>query len=216
MSAIARDERPAPVVPDPVNLAPRQNLTHRVLAGIYHKGGRVATDTSEMAAARGQMSAIQRQHRVQRRHGEEPSQTPTMSGLLSQQQPGDAEDDLPPSTQPRAVTPSAAGDDDNNQQATQPQLPRLGRIPTRSPPSLSSSPRSRGRPRGRSRGRPRGRPRLSRNPVGRPTGYRSAAAPPAISTSPVHGFQGMTKRRHFWMKILRLRESSMRHLPRRR
>ena len=52
MSAIARDERP---------IAPRQNLTHRVLAGIYDEGGHVATDTPEMAAARGQISAIQRQ-----------------------------------------------------------------------------------------------------------------------------------------------------------
>jgi hypothetical protein len=65
-----------------------------------------------MAVARGQISAIQRQHRVQRRHGEEPSQTPTMSGLLRQQQPGDAEDDLPPSAQLRAITSSATGDDE--------------------------------------------------------------------------------------------------------
>jgi hypothetical protein len=40
---------------------------------MYHEGGRVETDTPEMAAARGQIAAIQRQHRVQRRHGEQPS-----------------------------------------------------------------------------------------------------------------------------------------------
>ena len=113
MSAIGRGERPAPALPDPVRLAPRRNLTHRVLASMYHEGGRVDTDTPEMAAARGQISAIQRQHRVQRRHGEEPSQTPTMSGLLRQQQPADAEDDLPPLAQARDETPSAAGDEDN-------------------------------------------------------------------------------------------------------
>jgi hypothetical protein len=57
---------------------------------MYHEGGRVDTDTPEMAAARGQIAAIQRQHRVQRRHGEQPSQTPTMSDLLRPQQQSDA------------------------------------------------------------------------------------------------------------------------------
>ncbi|KAK4148345.1 hypothetical protein C8A00DRAFT_39133, partial [Chaetomidium leptoderma] len=78
---------------------------------MYHEGGRVDTDTPEMAAARGQISAIQRQHRVQRRHGEEPSQTPTMSGLLRQQQPADTEDGAPSSAQPRE---SSVGDDDDS------------------------------------------------------------------------------------------------------
>ena len=62
---------------------------------MYHEGGRVDTDTPEMAAARAEISAIQRRHRVERRHGEEPSQTPTISGLLRQQQPDDADDGLP-------------------------------------------------------------------------------------------------------------------------
>ncbi|EAQ85210.1 hypothetical protein CHGG_09224 [Chaetomium globosum CBS 148.51] len=154
VSAIGRGERPAPARPDPVHLAPRQNLTHRVLASMYHEGGR---------------------HRVQRRHGEEPSQTPTMSGLLRQQQPADAEDG-PASAQQRDDAPSAVRDDEDNPQATQPQLPRVGRIPARRRPPPSSPPRS--------HGRRRGRPRLSRNPVGRPRGHRSAAVPPRDESPP--------------------------------
>ncbi|KAK4148337.1 hypothetical protein C8A00DRAFT_19822, partial [Chaetomidium leptoderma] len=176
MRAIGRGESAVLPLPDPVHLAPRQNLTHRVLANMYHEGGRVDTDTPEMAAARGQISAIQRQHRVQRRHGEEPSQTPTMSGLLRQQQPADTEDGLPPSAQPRDETPSATGDEEDNPQAPQSQLPRLGRIPARRSRPPSPSPRS--------RARPRGRPRLARNPVGRPRGYHSAAAPPRDESTP--------------------------------
>ncbi|EAQ88882.1 hypothetical protein CHGG_05501 [Chaetomium globosum CBS 148.51] len=156
MSAIGRGESAALSLPDPVHLAPRQNLTHRVLASMYHEGGRLDTDTPEMAAARGQVSAIRRQHRVQRRQGEEPSQTPTMSGLLRQQQPADAEDG-PASAQQRDDAPSAVRDDEDNPQATQPQLPRAGRIPARRRPPPSSPPRS--------HGRQRGRPRLSRNPL---------------------------------------------------
>ncbi|KAK3290213.1 uncharacterized protein B0H64DRAFT_64864 [Chaetomium fimeti] len=134
---------------------------------MYHQGGRVETDAPEMAAARGQIAAIQRQHRVQRRHGEQPSQTPTMSGLFRQEQPADVGDGLPPSAQPRQ---SPAEDDDDNSQASQPQLPRPGPVPSRRPRSSSSQ----------SRGRPRGRPRLGRMPVGRPStrGRRAAVSAP--------------------------------------
>ncbi|KAK3290112.1 uncharacterized protein B0H64DRAFT_479440, partial [Chaetomium fimeti] len=166
-SAIPRGPVAPPTLPNPVHLAPRQNLTHRVLAGMYHQGGRVETDAPEMAAARGQIAAIQRQHRVQRRHGEQPSQTPTMSGLFRQEQPADVGDGLPPSAQPRQ---SPAEDDDDNSQASQPQLPRPGPVPSRRPRSSSSQ----------SRGRPRGRPRLGRMPVGRPStrGRRAAVSAP--------------------------------------
>jgi hypothetical protein len=148
---------------------------------MYHEGGRVDTDTSEMAAARAQISAIQRQHRVQRRHGEEPPQTPTMSGLLRHQQPAGIEDSAHPSAQPRE---SSVRDDDDGSQVSQPQLPRLGRPVQHSPPSRSSSQsrsRARGRPRlarddsdTQSRGS-RGRPPLTRNPVGRPSRAGSEA-----------------------------------------
>jgi hypothetical protein len=141
-----------------------------------------------MAAARNDISAIQRRHRVERRHGEEPSQTPTMSNLLRQQQPssdsntlssstqpqpGDPQEpagDLPPSAQPRESQEQAAQDqemeDFGNEQGAvaPPQRSRRGRPPLRRPPPSPSSP---------ARGRPRGRPRLGRNPVGRPRRQRS-------------------------------------------
>jgi hypothetical protein len=41
----------------------------------YHLGGRVETDTVVMAAARQEQAGIQRRHRVERRHGDDPSQT---------------------------------------------------------------------------------------------------------------------------------------------
>jgi hypothetical protein len=128
-----------------------------------------------MAAARGQISAIQRQHRVQRRHGEEPSQTPTMSALLRQQQPEASDDSFVSSARDEEC---AVGDDDDDSQApSSSQLPRLGRVPRRrSSPSRSSS-QSRGRPRGRprlsrpglSRASTIGRPPHARNPIGRPS-----------------------------------------------
>jgi hypothetical protein len=124
-----------------------------------------------MAEARAQIAAIQRQHRVQRRHGEEPSQTPTMSGLLRQQQPSEADDGLPPSAQRMPITE----DDDDDSEVPQFQLPRIGRPPRRpapAPPGSSSE----------SRGRPRGRPRLGRMPVGRPT--VSGRPRPAVAREP--------------------------------
>jgi len=42
----------------------------------YHLGGRVATDTVAMAAARQEQAGIQRRHRLERRHGDDPSQEP--------------------------------------------------------------------------------------------------------------------------------------------
>ncbi|EAQ89368.1 predicted protein [Chaetomium globosum CBS 148.51] len=176
-SAIARGQSLA-LGPAP---PPRQNLTHGVLAERYHEGGRVATDTLEMAAARTEVSAIQRRHRFERRHGEGPSQTPDMSDLLRQQQPADKAStlppsappqvlqdpgsDLPPSAQPRKPEGQGAQDEemeavDHNQRSVPPRLPRIGHmLPRRRPPPSPSSP---------ARGRSRGRPRLARNPVGRP------------------------------------------------
>jgi hypothetical protein len=42
----------------------------------YHLGGRVETDAVAMAAARQEQAGIQRRHRVERRHGDDPSQIP--------------------------------------------------------------------------------------------------------------------------------------------
>ena len=60
-------------VPNP---PPRRNLTHGVMGERYHLGGRVETDTVAMAAARQEQAGIQRRHRLERRQGDEPSQTP--------------------------------------------------------------------------------------------------------------------------------------------
>jgi hypothetical protein len=73
----------SPIAPAP---ARRQNLTHGLLANMYHVGGRVESDTPTMAAARDQQAAIQRRHRLERRHDEVPSQTPALSQLIAGQQ----------------------------------------------------------------------------------------------------------------------------------
>src|SRR6267378_6932808 len=59
-------------VPNP----PRRNVTHGVMSERYHLGGRVETDTVAMAAARQDQAGIQRRHRLEHRHGDDPSQTP--------------------------------------------------------------------------------------------------------------------------------------------
>ncbi|KAI1106720.1 hypothetical protein F4804DRAFT_283780 [Jackrogersella minutella] len=67
--------------------APRRNLTHAVLGEMFDEGGRVPTDTPETAAARQGQSNIQRRHRTERRHGEDPSQTPTIDDLTREPNP---------------------------------------------------------------------------------------------------------------------------------
>ena len=49
----------------------------------YHLGGRVETDTVAMAAARQEQAGIQRRHRLERRQGDEPSQTPPFTSLVA-------------------------------------------------------------------------------------------------------------------------------------
>ena len=49
----------------------------------YHLGGRVETDTVAMAAARQEQAGIQRRHRLERRQGDEPSQTPLFTSLVA-------------------------------------------------------------------------------------------------------------------------------------
>jgi hypothetical protein len=46
----------------------------------YHLGGRVETDTVAMAAARQEQAGIQRRHRLERRHGDDPSQEHAANG----------------------------------------------------------------------------------------------------------------------------------------
>ena len=62
---------------------------------MYHERGRVPTDTPGVAAVRDQRLTIQRRHRVERRHGVQPSQTPPLSGLILRQQRLNAEDETP-------------------------------------------------------------------------------------------------------------------------
>ncbi|KAI1097099.1 hypothetical protein F4804DRAFT_328675 [Jackrogersella minutella] len=79
--------------------APRRNLTHAVLEDMFHERGRVPTDTPEMAAARREQSNIQRRHRTERRHGEDPSQTPSLDDLVRERQvdkPGNYDNPLEP------------------------------------------------------------------------------------------------------------------------
>jgi hypothetical protein len=94
--AIARGENSLLAFAPALAPGPQRNLTHGVLATMYHERGRVPTDTPEIAAARDQRLTIQRRHRVERRHGVQPSQTPTLSGLIQQQQQQlNAEDEAP-------------------------------------------------------------------------------------------------------------------------
>ena len=64
-------------VPNP----PRRNVTHGVMSERYHLGGRAETDMVAMAAARQDQAGIQRRHRLERRHGDDPSQTPPFISL---------------------------------------------------------------------------------------------------------------------------------------
>ena len=62
---------------------PRRNVTHGVMSERYHLGGRVETDTVAMAAARQDRAGIQRRHRLERRLGDDPSQTPPFTSLVA-------------------------------------------------------------------------------------------------------------------------------------
>ena len=59
---------------------PRRNVTHGVMSERYHLGGRVETDTVAMAAARQDQ---ERRHRLERRQGDDPSQTPPFTSLVA-------------------------------------------------------------------------------------------------------------------------------------
>ncbi|KAH6649737.1 hypothetical protein F5144DRAFT_20371 [Chaetomium tenue] len=124
---------------------------------MYHERGRVSTDTPETAAARDQRLTIQRRHRVERRHGVQPSQTPTLSSLIGREQQLNAEDEALTTSRGDLLPVQAAEGDDLGGDADDLRHtpPRRGRPPKRRSPSASSA---------RSRGRPRGRPRLARNP----------------------------------------------------
>ena len=61
----------------------------------YHLGGRVETDSVAMAAARRDQAGIQRRHRLERRHGDIPSQTPPFVSLVARHEVSeDTEEEL--------------------------------------------------------------------------------------------------------------------------
>ena len=62
---------------------PRRNVTHSVMSERYHLGGRVETDTVAMAAVRQDQAGIQRRHSLERRQGDDPSQTPPFTSLVA-------------------------------------------------------------------------------------------------------------------------------------
>ncbi|KAN0071224.1 hypothetical protein V8E54_010655 [Elaphomyces granulatus] len=107
------------------NPPPRRNLTHGVLSERYHLGGRVETDTVAMAAARQEQAEIQRRHRLERRHGDDPSQTPGFSSLVARHEISQGAEALPPqrplqSAGHMPINPALA--------ENQPQLPRRTRV----------------------------------------------------------------------------------------
>jgi hypothetical protein len=62
----------------------------------YHLGGRVETDTVAMAAARQEQAGIQRRHRLERRHGDDPSQTPPFISLVARHEISQGTEEPPP------------------------------------------------------------------------------------------------------------------------
>ncbi|KAH6649677.1 hypothetical protein F5144DRAFT_16204 [Chaetomium tenue] len=129
--AIARgDDSPLAFAPA-LAPGPRRNLTHGVLAAMYHERGRVFTDTPETAAARDQRLTIQRRHRVERRHGVQPSQTPTLSSLIGREQQLNAEDEALTTSRGDLLPVQAAEGDDlgGNVDDLRHTPPRRGRLP---------------------------------------------------------------------------------------
>jgi hypothetical protein len=93
---------------------PRRNVTHSVMSERYHLGGRVETDTVAMAAARQDQAGIQRRHRLERRLGDDPSQTPPFTSLVARHEVSQDTEEPPPQlsinpalpNQPRRGRPS--------------------------------------------------------------------------------------------------------------
>ena len=78
------------------NPPPRRNVTHGVMSERYHLGGRVETDTVAMAAARQDQAGIQRRHRLERRQGDDPSQTPPFTSLVARHEVSQGTEEPPP------------------------------------------------------------------------------------------------------------------------
>ncbi|KAN0072324.1 hypothetical protein V8E54_009253 [Elaphomyces granulatus] len=85
---------------------PRRNVTHGVMSERYHLGGRVETDTVAMAAARQDQAGIQRRHRLERCHGEDPSQTPPFISLVARHEISQGTEEPPPQQPLQSANPS--------------------------------------------------------------------------------------------------------------
>ena len=85
----------------------------------YHLGGRVETDTVAMAAARQDQAGIQRRHRFERRHGDDPSQTPPFISLVARHEISQGTEEPPPQ-QPLQSAPALSG---NQPRRGRPRLP---------------------------------------------------------------------------------------------
>jgi hypothetical protein len=108
----------------------------------YHLGGRVETDTVAMAAARQDQAGIQRRHRFERRHGDDPSQTPPFISLVAPHEISQGTEEPPPQ-QPLQSAPALSG---NQPRRGRPRLPDDPAQPVINPDVPENQPR-RGRPR---------------------------------------------------------------------
>src|SRR6266516_5314766 len=121
---------------------------HGNLAQRYHRAGQVETDTPAIAAARRQQAQIQRDHRQQRREGEEPSQTPSISALLEQ---NTAQGSIP--AVPTPLQPALTLREPPAPPPALPPQPLLEQTPPPAAPQRRGRPAREGGAVGRSRGR---------------------------------------------------------------
>src|SRR2546421_4495429 len=75
----------------PSRIPPAGRREHREPQFLHR--GQNSQDPAEVAEARAERFAIQRQHRAARRHGESPSPTPELSSMVRQRDGGDGGDD---------------------------------------------------------------------------------------------------------------------------
>ena len=131
----------------------------------YHLGGRVETDTVAMAAARQDQAGIQRRHRLERRQGDDPSQTPPFTSLVARHEVSQGTEEPPPRL---PINPAL------------PDQPRRGR----GRPRIPDDPIDPAQPR-RGHGRPSlPRPSLPDDPID-PAQSRSRRGRPSLPDDPI-------------------------------
>jgi ATP-dependent DNA helicase PIF1 len=77
----------------------------------YHLGGRAETDTvaMAMAAARQDQAGIQRRHRLERRHGDDPSQTPPFISPVARHEISQGTEEPAPQQPLQSANPALPG-----------------------------------------------------------------------------------------------------------